>query len=208
MNRACFTLAGPLLAVAAAVPASASDTDGHPPPRPGDLQPGRGVPVYRRHLDAATGIADLRDPDAGPACRPPGEPARPPASSASARRSSSSTSTASPSSRRARPAPASFRPTSLIKEVPGSFKCPDVYGLPHFDDKGNLHPLPLLPVRHGRAHLVEPELHPAGHPVHPGGGLRLPRPPAPIVRQCRATPPSTRTAGSGGWWRTWTRCAT
>jgi hypothetical protein len=31
----------------------------------------------------------------------------------------------------------SFR---LIKQVPGSFKCPDVYGLPHFDDKGNLQP--------------------------------------------------------------------
>jgi hypothetical protein len=28
----------------------------------------------------------------------------------------------------------------LVKEVPGSFKCPDVYGLPHFDDKGNLIP--------------------------------------------------------------------
>src|SRR5207253_5576098 len=28
----------------------------------------------------------------------------------------------------------------LIKQVPGSFKCPDVYGLPHFDDKGNLLP--------------------------------------------------------------------
>ncbi len=28
----------------------------------------------------------------------------------------------------------------LIKEVPGSFKCPDVFGLPHFDDKGNLIP--------------------------------------------------------------------
>jgi hypothetical protein len=28
----------------------------------------------------------------------------------------------------------------LCKEVPGSFKCPDVYGLPHFDDKGNLIP--------------------------------------------------------------------
>jgi len=28
----------------------------------------------------------------------------------------------------------------LIKKVPGSFKCPDVYGLPHFDDKGNLLP--------------------------------------------------------------------
>jgi hypothetical protein len=31
----------------------------------------------------------------------------------------------------------SFR---LIKEVPGSFKCPDVYGSPHFDDKGVLVP--------------------------------------------------------------------
>jgi hypothetical protein len=31
----------------------------------------------------------------------------------------------------------SFR---LIKEVPGSFKCPDVYGTPHFDDKGVLVP--------------------------------------------------------------------
>ena len=31
----------------------------------------------------------------------------------------------------------SFR---LTKQVPGSFKCPDVYGLPHFDDKGNLLP--------------------------------------------------------------------
>jgi hypothetical protein len=28
----------------------------------------------------------------------------------------------------------------LIKQVPGSFKCPDVYGLPHFDDHGNLLP--------------------------------------------------------------------
>jgi hypothetical protein len=28
----------------------------------------------------------------------------------------------------------------LVKQVPGSFKCPDVYGLPHFDDKGNLLP--------------------------------------------------------------------
>jgi hypothetical protein len=28
----------------------------------------------------------------------------------------------------------------LTKQVPGSFKCPDVYGLPHFDDKGNLIP--------------------------------------------------------------------
>jgi hypothetical protein len=28
----------------------------------------------------------------------------------------------------------------LIKEVPGSFKCPDVYGIPQFDDKGNLTP--------------------------------------------------------------------
>src|SRR5207249_1112223 len=26
----------------------------------------------------------------------------------------------------------------LFKLVPGSFKCPDVYGLPHFDDKGNI----------------------------------------------------------------------
>ena len=28
----------------------------------------------------------------------------------------------------------------LIKQVPGSFKCPDVYGLPHFDSNGNLLP--------------------------------------------------------------------
>jgi hypothetical protein len=28
----------------------------------------------------------------------------------------------------------------LIKQVPGSFKCPDVYGLPHFDKDGNLLP--------------------------------------------------------------------
>ena len=28
----------------------------------------------------------------------------------------------------------------LTKQVPGSFKCPDVYGLPHFDSKGNLVP--------------------------------------------------------------------
>jgi hypothetical protein len=28
----------------------------------------------------------------------------------------------------------------LFKQVPGSFKCPDVYGTPHFDDKGNLIP--------------------------------------------------------------------
>jgi hypothetical protein len=28
----------------------------------------------------------------------------------------------------------------FTKLVPGSFKCPDVYGLPHFDDKGNLIP--------------------------------------------------------------------
>jgi hypothetical protein len=28
----------------------------------------------------------------------------------------------------------------LIKQVPGSFKCPDVYGLPHFDSDGNLLP--------------------------------------------------------------------
>jgi hypothetical protein len=28
----------------------------------------------------------------------------------------------------------------LFKLVPGSFKCPDVYGTPHFDDKGNLIP--------------------------------------------------------------------
>src|SRR4029450_5880972 len=28
----------------------------------------------------------------------------------------------------------------FFKFVPGSFKCPDVYGLPHFDDKGNLIP--------------------------------------------------------------------
>jgi len=26
----------------------------------------------------------------------------------------------------------------LFKMVPGSFKCPDVYGVPHFDDKGNI----------------------------------------------------------------------
>jgi hypothetical protein len=28
----------------------------------------------------------------------------------------------------------------LVKEVPGSFKCPDVYGTPHFDKDGNLIP--------------------------------------------------------------------
>jgi hypothetical protein len=28
----------------------------------------------------------------------------------------------------------------LTKEVPGSFKCPDVYGMPHFDSKDNLVP--------------------------------------------------------------------
>jgi hypothetical protein len=28
----------------------------------------------------------------------------------------------------------------LTKQVPGSFKCPDVYGVPHFDSKGNLIP--------------------------------------------------------------------
>jgi hypothetical protein len=35
----------------------------------------------------------------------------------------------------------------LIKQVPGSFKCPDVYGLPHFDKDGNL--LPYLYFQYG-----------------------------------------------------------
>jgi hypothetical protein len=35
----------------------------------------------------------------------------------------------------------------FFKFVPGSFKCPDVYGLPHFDDKGNL--LPYIYVQFG-----------------------------------------------------------
>ena len=36
--------------------------------------------------------------------------------------------------------PCTIQAYQLRKEVPGSFKCPDVYGLPHFDDKGNLIP--------------------------------------------------------------------
>ena len=82
----------------------------------------------------------------------------------------------------------------LIKQVPGSFKCPDVYGLPHFDKDGNLMPLyQLLPVRHGRPHLVEPQLHPAGHQVHPRGRLRLPHQPA-----TGGTAPGTAAAGAQG----------
>jgi hypothetical protein len=37
-------------------------------------------------------------------------------------------------------APCYIQSFNLTKEVPGSFKCPDVYGQPHFDDKGNLIP--------------------------------------------------------------------
>ena len=37
-------------------------------------------------------------------------------------------------------APCFVQSWRLIKQVPGSFKCPDVYGTPHFDDKGNLQP--------------------------------------------------------------------
>jgi hypothetical protein len=36
--------------------------------------------------------------------------------------------------------PCTIQAYTIRKEVPGSFKCPDVYGLPHFDDKGNLIP--------------------------------------------------------------------
>jgi hypothetical protein len=36
--------------------------------------------------------------------------------------------------------PCTIQAYQIRKEVPGSFKCPDVYGLPHFDDKGNLIP--------------------------------------------------------------------
>jgi hypothetical protein len=35
----------------------------------------------------------------------------------------------------------------FFKMVPGSFKCPDVYGQPHFDDKGNL--VPYIYVQFG-----------------------------------------------------------
>jgi hypothetical protein len=37
----------------------------------------------------------------------------------------------------------------LTKQVPGSFKCPDVYGLPHFDDKGNLIPYQYVQFGNG-----------------------------------------------------------
>lgn len=37
-------------------------------------------------------------------------------------------------------APCYIQSYRLIKEVPGSFKCPDVYGEPHFDAKDNLVP--------------------------------------------------------------------
>jgi hypothetical protein len=36
--------------------------------------------------------------------------------------------------------PCSIQGYQLIKEVPGSYKCPDVYGAPHFDTKNNLTP--------------------------------------------------------------------
>jgi hypothetical protein len=37
-------------------------------------------------------------------------------------------------------APCFVQSYQLTKEVPGSFKCPDVYGSPHFDPQGNLIP--------------------------------------------------------------------
>src|SRR4029079_12035719 len=37
-------------------------------------------------------------------------------------------------------APCFIQSFQLIKEIPGSFKCPDVYGSPHFDKDGNLVP--------------------------------------------------------------------
>ena len=132
VKQGLLTLAALSLAVAAAVPASAQiNTSAITIVRPGDLQPGRGLPLHPRHLRCQPGYRRPARPTAA-TC--------PPQTSAHRRGSGHPL----PGQRKGlaldvncfavvpdgQSGPCFVQAYQLTKEVPGSFKCPDVYGLP------------------------------------------------------------------------------
>jgi len=149
VNKGLLSLAGVVLAVAAAVPASALNTNSITVNDQGTITLAQAYPCVVGTYAPNLGIADPRV--WGGSCTPggndltllPGTPTPPgatPGFLCLARKG-----LALDVNCFAVVPPNQFGPCfvqayRLIKEVPGSFKCPDVYGTPHFDDKGNLIP--------------------------------------------------------------------
>ena len=174
MKRSLFSLALAGLAVMAALPASAKINSS------GITEFNRGVFNLAEAYPCAVGHLRRQQRHhpaqvfTGTCPAQAGAPGAAPASSACSATGPPSTSTASPSSPMGRPGPASSRPTGSSSRCPAPSSARTSMACPTSMTRGNLLPYQLLPVRHRRAHLVEPQLHPAGHPVHPPGGQRLP----------------------------------
>ena len=152
MNKSLLSLAGIALAVAAAVPAHALTTSIQNFNQ-ATYNLAQAYPCVVGTYDPALGIADPRVWDGS--CTPggngnvltPGNPTPPGAAPGVLCLARSGLAlnvncfvVASTSVTPAQFGPCFVQSYRLIKQVPGSFKCPDVYGLPHFvkDSNGNL----------------------------------------------------------------------
>ncbi len=149
MNKGLLSLAGIALAVAAAVPASALNTDAIKNFDQGTITLAQAYPCTVGTYPASLGIADPRvwagvcSPAGNGLTLLPGNTTPPGAAAGTlclARKGLALDVNCFAVTPPNQFGPCFVQAFRLIKEVPGSFKCPDVFGLPHFDDKGNLIP--------------------------------------------------------------------
>jgi hypothetical protein len=140
VKQGLLTLAALSLAVAAAVPASAQITTGSITTfDKGTFNLAEAYPCVAGTYDAALNIGDLRV-QTGACPAQAGAPGAAPGILCLQRSGTALNVNCFAVIPDGQTGPCFVQAYQLTKEVPGSFKCPDVYGLPHFDDKGNLIP--------------------------------------------------------------------
>src|SRR3954453_11882867 len=140
VKQGLLTLAALSLAVAAAVPASAQiGTAGITTFDKGTFNLAEAYPCVAGTYDAALNIGDLRV-QTGACPAQAGAPGPAPGILCLQRAGTALNVNCFAVIPDGQTGPCFVQAYQLTKEVPGSFKCPDVYGLPHFDDKGNLIP--------------------------------------------------------------------
>jgi hypothetical protein len=140
VKQGLLTLAALSLAVAAAVPASAQITTGSIPTFDrGTFNLAEAYPCTPGGYDPALNIGSLRV-ETGICPPQAGAPGAAPGVLSLQRRGTGLDVNCFAVIPDGQAGPCFVQAFQLTKEVPGSFKCPDVYGIPHFDDKGNLIP--------------------------------------------------------------------
>jgi len=148
VKQGLLTLAGVTLALAAAVPAHALNTDSIPNFNQATYNLAQAYPCTVGTYDPTLGIADLRvwSGNCGDTTNQVTTQSVPPGATPGllclARNGLALDVNcfAVASTANNQFGPCFVQAFRLIKQVPGSFKCPDVFGLPHFDGSGNLVP--------------------------------------------------------------------